>query len=81
MLDQHDLELIRKLNQESEQRMIALMEAYFDPKFQALGDSIALLVERKASAEVIEDMDDRMTYLESAVESNTKDIILLKQAR
>lgn len=81
MLDQNDLELIQKLNQESEQRMMALMEAYFTPKFQALGDSIALLTERKASNEVIDDLDDRVTYLEGAVENNTKEIMRLRQAK
>ena len=81
MLDQNDLELIQKLNQESEQRMMALMEAYFTPKFQALGDSIALLTERKASNEVIDDIDDRVTYLEGAVENNTKEIMRLRQAK
>ena len=81
MLDQHDLELIQRLNQESEQRMMALMEAYFNPKFQALSDSIALLTERKASNEVIDDLDDRVTYLEGAVENNTKEIIRLRQAK
>lgn len=81
MLDQNDLELIQKLNQESEQRMMALMEAYFTPKFQALGDSIALLTERKASNEVIDDLDDRVTYLEGAVENNTKEIMRLRQVK
>ena len=81
MLDQNDLELIQKLNQESEQRMMALMEAYFTPKFQALGDSIALLTERKASNEVIDDLDARVTYLEGAVENNTKEIMRLRQVK
>lgn len=80
MLDQHDLELIQQLNRESEQRMVALMESYFNPKFQALSDSIALLAERKASTEVIEDLDDRVTYLEGAVETNTKEIIRLRHS-
>lgn len=104
MLDQKDLELISKLNQESEarlmarledsearltaqmiqlnkeseQRMMALMEAYFEPKFQALNDRLDLMMERKASTEVTEDLDERVTYLEGAVENNTKDIMLLK---
>ena len=81
MLDQNDLELIQKLNQESEQRMMALMEAYFTPKFQALGDSIALLTECKASNEVIDDLDDRVTYLEGAMENNTKEIMRLRQVK
>lgn len=104
MLDQKDLELISKLNQESEarlmarledsearltaqmiqlnkeseQRMMALMEAYFEPKFQALNDRLDLMMERKASTEVTEDLDERVTYLEGAVENNTKDIMFLK---
>ena len=79
--EQRMMAYAQKLSQESEQRMMVLMEAYFDPKFQALSDSIALLTERKASTEVMEDLDDRVTYLEGAVETNTKDIILLKQAK
>lgn len=104
MLDQKDLELIAKINQdsearmmarledsearltaqmvqlnkESEQRMMALMEAYFEPKFQALNDRLDLMMERKASTEVTEDLDERVTYLEGAVENNTKDIMFLK---
>lgn len=67
--------------QDSEMRMIAMMEAYFNPKFQALGEKIDLMMEQKASTEITEDLDDRVAYLETAVDNNTRDIMRLKLAR
>ena len=78
MLDKHDLEQIRQLNQESENRMVALMEGYFDPKFNLLLDKLSLIDERKSSVEVTQDLDERVTYLERMVESNTRDILRMK---
>ena len=44
MLDKKDLQAIAQLMdskiRESENRMMVLMEAYFDPKFQALSEQI-----------------------------------------
>lgn len=76
--EQRMMAYTQKLTQESEMRMMALMEAYFEPKFQALNDRLDLMMERKASTEVTEDLDERVTYLEGVVENNTKDIMLLK---
>lgn len=45
---------------ESESRMIVMMESYFDPKFN-------LLAERMASAEVVADLDERVSDLEDDV--------------
>ena len=40
MLDEKDLEIIARLNQESERRMMVMMESYFEPKFQVLSERL-----------------------------------------
>lgn len=61
-------------NQESERRMMVMMESYFDPKFQLLSEQITGQMQGKASVEVVQDLDDRVTDLED-------DVLQLKKAQ
>ena len=60
--------------QESERRMMVMMESYFDPKFQLLSEQITGQMQGKASVEVVQDLDDRVTDLED-------DVLQLKKAQ
>lgn len=60
--------------QESERRMMVMMESYFDPKFQLLSEQITGQMQGKASVEVVQDLDDRVSDLED-------DVLQLKKAQ
>ena len=51
-----------------------MMESYFDPKFQLLSEQITGQMQNKASVEVVQDLDDRVTVLED-------DVLQLKKAQ
>lgn len=80
MLDKKDLQAIAQLMdskiRESENRMMVLMEAYFDPKFQALSEQINPLPK-----EAVDILEDRVDDLEEAVELHTQQINELKRAQ
>ena len=60
---------------ESESRMMVMMEAYFDPKFQALSEQI-----NPVPKEAIDILEDRVDDLEKTVELHTQQINDLKMA-
>lgn len=80
MLDEKDLQAIAQLMdskiRESENRMMVLMEAYFDPKFQALSEQIT-----PVPKEAMDILEDRVDNLEEAVELHTQQINELKRAQ
>lgn len=91
MLDEKDLQAIAQLMTGLESRMdqkmaqqkkeiisetIVLMEAYFDPKFQALSEQI-----NPVPKEAIDILEDRVDDLEKAVELHTQQINELKKAQ
>lgn len=80
MLDEKDLQAIAALMdskiRESENRMVVLMEAYFDPKFQALSEQI-----NPVPKEAVDILEDRVDDLEEAVELHTQQINELKRAQ
>lgn len=61
---------------ESESRMMVMMEAYFDPKFQALSEQI-----NPVPKEAIDILEDRVDDLEKSVELHTQQINELKKAQ
>lgn len=84
MLDEKDLQAIAQL---MDQKMVqqkkeiisetmVLMEAYFDPKFQALSEQI-----NPVPKEAIDILEDRVDDLEKAVELHTQQINELKKAQ
>jgi len=67
--------------QESESRMMAMMEAYFEPRFNLLGDQIKLLQEKMLPAEALEDLEDRMDVAEAMLKQHSQEIEALKKAQ
>lgn len=76
MLDEKDLELIAKLNRESEQRMLVMMEAYFGPKFAALEEKL-----NPVPREAIDIIEDRLDDAEKTLLLHTRQIEELKKAQ
>ena len=91
MLDEKDLQAIAQLMAGFESRMdqkmaqqkkeiigetMVLMEAYFDPKFQALSEQIT-----PVPKEAMDILEDRVDNLEEAVELHTQQINELKRAQ
>ena len=96
MLDEKDLQAIAKLIsdseartaqriEEAEKRMMALMEGYFDPKFNLLADGHKLITEQMAKQEALEDLmesvEDRLDVLDSIVKLHSHEIAKLKKAQ
>ncbi len=96
MLDKKDLQAIAKLIsdseartaqriEEAEKRMMALMEGYFDPKFNLLADGHKLITEQMAKQEALEDLmesvEDRLDVLDSIVKLHSHEIAKLKKAQ
>ena len=65
----------------SEARMMALMEAYFEPRFNLLGDQFQLLHEKIPQVEALESLDIRVSALEVAVKQHAEEIKQLKKAQ
>lgn len=76
MLDEKDLELIAKLNRESEQRMLVMMEAYFGPKFNALEEKL-----NPVPREAIDIIEDQLDDAEKTLLLHTRQIEELKKAQ
>lgn len=67
--------------QQAKGDMMALMEAYFTPKFNLLADQIKLTQEKQAPMEALEQTEDRLDILEAVVKSHSEDIRRLKKAQ
>ncbi len=67
--------------QQAKGDMMALMEAYFTPKFNLLADQIKLTQEKQAPMEALEQTEDRLDVLEAVVKSHSEDIRRLKKAQ
>lgn len=81
MLDEKDLEIIARLNQESERRMMVMMESYFEPKFQVLSERLDDIEKKLIPQEAMDILEDRVDDLEEAVELHTQQINELKRAQ
>lgn len=66
---------------DAEARMMAMMEAYFDPKFNLLADTLKLMQERLGCVEALEDVEDRVDVLEAVVQRHSREIETLKKAQ
>lgn len=81
MLDEKDIEIITRLNSESEKRMMVMMESYFDPKFNLLSEKIDVLEEKLAPKSRVEALEDEMVLLKTVVSAMSKEIQELKKAQ
>lgn len=81
MLDEKDIEIITRLNSESEKRMLVMMESYFDPKFNLLSEKIDVLEEKLAPKSRVESLEDEMAFMKAVVGAMSKEIQELKKAQ
>lgn len=81
MLDEKDLEIIARLNQESERRMMVMMESYFEPKFQVLSERLGDIEKKLIPQEAMDIVEDRVDDLEKTVAIHTRQIEELKKAQ
>ena len=65
----------------AQSHMQALMEGYFDPKFELLGEKIDLLEEKMVTFEDLEDIESRLDALEIVTQQNVREIEKLKKAQ
>lgn len=61
--------------------MMALMEAYFEPKFDLLAEQMKLIQEKQVPIEALEQTEDRLDVLEAVVKSHSAEIRRLKKAQ
>lgn len=81
MLDEKDIEIITRLNSESEKRMMVMMESYFDPKFNLLSEKIDVLEEKLAPKSRVQALEDEMAFMKTVVSAMSKEIQELKKAQ
>ena len=72
--------MTEKIN-DAEGRMMALMEGYFKPEFNLLGEQLQLIQEKILPSEALEDLEDRVDVLEAAVKQHSRELELLKKAQ
>ena len=61
--------------------MMALMEAYFEPKLDLLAEQMKLIQEKQVPIEALEQTEDRLDVLEAVVKSHSAEIRRLKKAQ
>lgn len=66
---------------DSEARMMAMMEAYFEPKFNLLADGQKLIQEKMVSVEALNRIEERLDVLEAVVKRHSREIEELKKAQ
>lgn len=66
---------------DSQAQTVAMMEAYFEPKFSLLGEQLSLFRAAKASAEALEELESRVDVLGAAVKQYSREIEALKKAQ
>ena len=65
---------------ESEQGAAALMESYFEPKFQLLAEGIQSLQETQIPRERFENLEEEVAFLHTIVRQHSREIEKLKHA-
>lgn len=66
---------------DSEARMMAMMEAYFEPKFNLLADGQKLIQEKMVTVEDLHRIEERLDVLEIVVKRHSREIEELKKAQ
>lgn len=79
-VDQQKTELQAEIKA-SESRMMALMEGYFEPKFNLLADGQKLIQEKMLPMEALDIVEDRLDVLEAVVKLHSREIKELKKAQ
>lgn len=66
---------------DSESRLLAMMEAYFGPKFDLLADGQKLIREQMVTRDDLADLESRLDVLEAVTRRNVREIDKLKKAQ
>lgn len=66
---------------QAKSEMMALMEAYFEPKFDLLAEQIKLIQEKQVPMEALEQVEDRLDVQEAAIKNHSVEIRNLKKAQ
>ena len=77
---QRTTDAIRESEQRTMQGASALMEAYFEPKFQLLAEGIQSLKETQISRDEFDDLKEEVAFLRTVVRQHSRDIEKLKHA-
>ena len=95
MLDEKDLQAIAQLIHESEQRTMhaikeseqrtmqgasALMESYFEPKFNLLFENQQTMMETLAPKSRVDELEEEVAFLRSIIRQHSQEIEELKHA-
>ncbi len=77
---QRTTDALRESEQRTMQGAAALMEAYFEPKFQLLAEGIQSLKETQISRDEFDDLKEEVAFLRTVVRQHSRDIEKLKRA-
>ena len=77
---QRTTDAIRESEQRTMQGAAALMESYFEPKFQLLAEGIQSLQETQIPRERFENLEEEVAFLRTIVRQHSREIEKLKHA-
>ena len=78
--EQRTMGAIKESEQRTMQGAAALMESYFDPKFQLLAEGIQSLQETQIPRERFENLEEEVAFLHTIVRQHSREIEKLKHA-
>ena len=78
--EQRTMGAIKESEQRTMQGAAALMESYFEPKFQLLAEGIQSLQETQISRERFENLEEEVAVLHTIVRQHSREIEKLKHA-
>ena len=78
--EQRTMGAIKESEQRTMQGAAALMESYFEPKFQLLAEGIQSLQETQISRERFENLEEEVAFLHTIVRQHSREIEKLKHA-
>ena len=78
--EQRTMGAIKESEQRTRQGAAALMESYFEPKFQLLAEGIQSLQETQIPRERFENLEEEVAFLHTIVRQHSREIEKLKHA-
>ena len=78
--EQRTMGAIKESEQRTMQGAAALMESYFEPKFQLLAEGIQSLQEKQIPRERFENLEEEVAFLRTIVRQHSREIEKLKHA-
>lgn len=85
MLDEKDLQAIQTIIDRAEelttQKTVFMMESKFQPQFDLLAENQRSILEKVAPKSRVEELEEKVDFLESIMRSMNKDLQELKKAQ